>query len=96
MSFQTWDAQYWRDKLGIHIGMTKAQALDKFISWRENKRTCLRCEGEKYIEFCPVHLICEEANNADWNDNGGGTVQANEHETLRTGLSEKRKRTPLR
>ena len=53
----------WREKLGIEIGMTKDQALEKFIDWQQNKKTCQRCEGDKYVDYCPIHLICEEAQN---------------------------------
>lgn len=90
------DAQYWRDRLGIEIGMTKEQALERFIAWRSNKKTCFRCEGEKYIDYCPLHLTCEEADNAARNVDGGGVVQTNEPEALRSGLFEKRKRATIR
>lgn len=55
------DKDYWRLKLGIEIGMSKRQALEKFLEWQEGKRTCQRCEGEEYFDYCPVRLICKEA-----------------------------------
>lgn len=54
-----------RNELGIEIGMSKEQALEKFMEWREKEKTCQRCEGDKYVCFCPIHLICEEANLKD-------------------------------
>ncbi len=52
---------YWQEKLGIEFGMTKQEALEKFHQWREKKKTCERCECESYLSYCPVRLICEEA-----------------------------------
>lgn len=89
----------WREKLGIEIGMTKDQALEKFIDWQQNKKTCQRCEGDKYVDYCPIHLICEEAQNerdAKGNDNRGRTSQTDEPKTLRTELSQTRERASLR
>jgi len=53
--------EHWREKLGIEIGMSKEQALECFREWRDSKITCERCDGTEYVSFCPVHLICEEA-----------------------------------
>jgi hypothetical protein len=53
--------EYWRKILGIEIGMTKQEAMQKFREWQEANRTCSRCEGENLVDFCPVRLICEEA-----------------------------------
>jgi len=47
--------EHWREKLGVKIGMTKEEALEKFLEWQVNKKTCQRCEGEKYIDYCPIH-----------------------------------------
>lgn len=91
--------QYWREKLRIEVGMSREEALDRFVEWRSTKKTCQRCEGEKYVDCCPVHLICEETDyvgDAARNDHGSGVVEAPQSQTLRTGLSEKRKRTSLR
>jgi len=54
-------SEHWREKLGIKIGMTKEEALECFMEWRTDKKTCERCDGTEYVSFCPVHLICEEA-----------------------------------
>ncbi len=89
----------WQEKLDIHFGMTKEEALEKFREWREKMKTCQRCEGEKLVEFCPIHLICKEADNVrhvERNDDRGRTFEINGSETLRTALSEERKRIPLR
>jgi hypothetical protein len=56
--------EHWREKLGIKVGMTKEEALECFREWRSSKKTCERCDGTEYVEFCPVHLICEEADTA--------------------------------
>ena len=90
---------HWQDKLDIHFEMIKEEALEKFRAWREKIKTCQHCEGEKLIEFCPIHLICKEANNvrhAERNDNRGRTFKTNGLETVRTGLSEARKRASIR
>ena len=89
----------WQDKLNISFGMSKEEALENFRIWRETKKTCQRCEFDKYVQFCPIHLICEDANNerdAKRNDNRGRTSQINEPKTIRTELSQTRKRTSLR
>ena len=52
---------HWREVLGITVGMSRSEALEKFQEWQANKKTCARCEGEKYFNPCPVHLICEAA-----------------------------------
>jgi hypothetical protein len=87
-------------KFGIEFGMSKEQALEKFIDWQQNKKTCQRCEGEKYVQYCPIHLICKEAQdvngNAQGNGNGTGTPQINEPETIRINLSEAKKRASIR
>lgn len=51
----------YRKELSIDLGMLKEEALEKFREWRSTKKMCERCEGEKYVEFCSFHLICEEA-----------------------------------
>jgi len=88
----------YREDLGIKAGMSKEEAFEKFREWQQTKKTCQRCEGEKYKDCCPVHLICEEANerNAKRNDNGRRTSQIDEPKTLRAELSQARKRASLR
>ncbi len=88
-------------KLGTEIGMTKDQALEQFRTWREKMKTCSRCEGEKYVDFCPVHLICKEATdyeqrNVEGDDHRDGAVEVDELETLRVGIFENRERNALR
>jgi hypothetical protein len=88
-----------RERAGITLGMSKDEALEKFRLWRERMRTCQRCECDKYIDFCPFHLICMEADDvrdAEGNDNGDRVVEADGAETLRAGISETRKRASLR
>jgi len=91
--------KHWRQKLDIKIGMSKEEALEKFRVWRESKKTCARCEGEKYVEFCPIHLICKEAENvggdATRNDNRKRVARNTESETVRTRLSKARERNSL-
>ncbi len=90
---------HWQEKLDIHYGMSKEKALDKFVEWRMTKKTCLRCEGDKLAEFCPVYLICQEADNVRdvaRDDNRRRTPKAVELETFRTDLSQKRERAAVR
>jgi len=90
----------WREKMGIQVGMSKDEAVDRFIEWRASKKTCERCEGDKYIEYCPVHLICKEADeyerNATRNDNGSGVTEAVKFKAIRADISQERKRSSLR
>ena len=89
----------YRKELEIKIGMSKEEALEKFRQWRENMKTCRRCEGDKYISFCPIHLICKEADNvrdAEGNDNRGRAFKIDGFKALRIELSEARKRTSIR
>ncbi len=60
---------YWQEKLDIHFGMTKEEALDQFREWRGTKKTCERCQGNeyKYEQYCPVRLICKEAQDGSSN-----------------------------
>jgi hypothetical protein len=92
------EIETWQEKLNIHYGMEKEEALENFREWREKMKTCQRCECDKYLEFCPIHLICEESNvrDAERNDNRGRIAQTNESKTLRTELSQARKRVPIR
>ena len=57
--------EHWREKLGIEIGMSKEEGLSKFKEWQGTKKICQRCSEDlfKYREYCPVRLICEEAEN---------------------------------
>ena len=50
----------YREELGIELGMSKEEALEKFLEWQASKKACQRCEGKKYVEFCPYNLICRE------------------------------------
>jgi hypothetical protein len=94
-----WSLENWRERLGFEIGMPKEEAFEKFREWRSTKKTCQRCEGETYIDFCEIHLICEEADRvgyAEGNDNRGRIIETNEPEALRTQLFEARKRASIR
>jgi hypothetical protein len=89
----------WQDEIGITFGMAKDEALEKFREWQLKKKTCQRCEGDKYVQFCLIHLICEEAQNerdAKGNDNRGRTFETDEPKALRIELSETRKRASIR
>jgi hypothetical protein len=91
--------EYWRSELGIKVGMSKSEAFEKFREWQMKKKTCQRCEGEKLVQFCPIHSICMEAQNerdAEGDDNGSGINQINGLKTLRIEVSEARKRTAIR
>jgi hypothetical protein len=90
----------WQEQLNIHYGMTKEEAFENFRTWREKKKTCQRCEGEKYTEYCPVNLICKEADTDERSITGdvdrSRDVEAVEHKAVRTQFHEERKRTSVR
>ena len=52
---------HWQERLSISIGMTIQEAIEKFLAWQENKKTCERCGGVEYFNYCPVRLVCKEA-----------------------------------
>jgi len=89
----------WQERLNIQYGMSKEEALENLRIWREKMKTCQRCECDKHVQFCPIHLICEESNNernVEGDDNRGRIAQINEPEDLRTELSQARKRASIR
>ena len=92
--------QYRQQKLGIQFGMSKEEAFERFGAWREKIKTCHRCEGEKYMEYCPIHLICKEVDNEQRNVTGddyrGGVFEIDESEALRADVFKTRKRASLR
>ena len=90
---------YWRNELGIEIGMSKDVALEKFREWQQKKKTCQRCEADQYIELCPIQNICKEANHerdVKRNDNRRRTPEINEPKALRIELSQARERASVR
>ncbi len=90
---------HWQEKLNIHFGMSKDEALNQFVEWRTEKKTCQRCEGDKLTEFCSIHLICQEADNvrdASRDDNRRRTSEVAQSETVRANLSQKRERVAIR
>lgn len=92
----------YQEALGIYLGMSKQEAFENFRVWQETKKTCQRCEGEKYKEYCPFHLICKQAEeekddrDAERDGNRGRVVKADEPERVRVSLSEERERSSLR
>ena len=40
--------EHWREILGVEVGMTKEETLNKFMEWKGNKKTCQRCQEELY------------------------------------------------
>jgi len=83
----------WREGLGIIIGMTKEEALNKFIEWQGKKKTCQRCQEElyQYRIFCQIRSVCEEAENGKSKDRpiifrekSGHSIRNIEIESLRT------------
>ncbi len=70
--------EIWRERLGIRPGMSKETALELFREWKSRSATCDRCEEKKYVSFCPVHLICEEAENVE-EKGGKGEVRGVEN-----------------
>ena len=90
---------FYRNKFRIQIGMSRQEALEIFDEWRIGKKTCLRCEGEKYFDLCPMRWICKEADdvgNAARNDNRRRTAKTIERESVRARSSEKRERAAIR
>ncbi len=94
------EREYWQEELNICFGMSKEDAFENFRQWREGKKTCQRCEGEKYVESCPIKNICKEADNERTDVVGNGNrsrnVEAVEHKALRTNEFEARKRASIR
>lgn len=95
-----WEPAGWRAELAIELGMTKDQALEKFLEWQGTKKTCQRCEGEKYWDYCPIRLICKEANNvrndAQRDVDRGRTAETPESEAVRAQFSAARERASIR
>ena len=96
---------YWREKLGVNIGMTRADALEKFLEWRSGKKTCLRCNETDLSPYCPLNLICQEAEKREETKNVGNierdadrsrTPEINEPQTVRIEISASRKRAAIR
>ncbi len=92
---------HWQEELNIRYGMPEEEAFENFRIWREKKKTCQRCEGEKYTESCPIKNICKEADrdertDAKGNDDRRGIDEINGRKTLRIGDFEKRERVPIR
>lgn len=91
----------WREEFGIEIAITEREALERFLEWREPKRTCERCiaEGDKqYREFCRVHFVCnqadkleEEKENGRENFNRGRSI--NDFGTQKSSLGQSEKCT---
>jgi hypothetical protein len=71
--------EYWRNKLGIQLGMSKEMALNKYREWRTQK-TCERCQEDvfKLREFCPLGLICKEEEEKDGVEIGSKPVNLRE------------------
>jgi hypothetical protein len=91
----------WQENLNVHYGMNQEQALENFRAWREKKKTCIRCEGEKYVDYCEIKTICKEANederdNVTGNADRGRNVEVTKYKALRTNESKTRQRTSLR
>jgi hypothetical protein len=61
---------HWREELGVVPGMSKEEALNKFLEWRDSNRTCERCEGKELVKYCPLHLICQEADRKEMEEDG--------------------------
>jgi hypothetical protein len=88
-----------KEQTGIKIGMSKEEAFEKFRFWREKMKTCQRCEDKDLFQYCPFHLICEEADyvrNVEGNDNRSRIDEIDGSKALRTALSENRKRASVR
>ena len=60
----------WREELGVTPSMSKEEALGRFREWRESKKTCQRCEEKDLSGFCPLYLICEEADRKEMEGDG--------------------------
>ncbi len=92
--------QHWREELNIHVGMSKEQAFENFRVWRGTKKTCERCEGDKYRDYCDLKNFCEEADNDERNttgdDNRGRVTKAPEPKTFRTHVFTQRQRASIR
>lgn len=52
---------HWQERLVVSIGLKTQEVLEKFLLWQEGKKTCERCGGEEYFDFCPVRFVCRAA-----------------------------------
>ena len=98
-------ATYWQLRLGIEPGMSREQALALFLEWRATKRTCQRCGLKKLVDFCPVRVMCGQANEYErsmdyasvrGDVDGRGIMQVAKDRTERTEIFASRKRDALR
>jgi len=96
---------HWKEEFGTETGMPKEEAFEKFLEWKDSKKTCTRCEEKQYTRYCPVHLICKQADeeevvknvgDAKGNDNRTRVNEADGSQTLRAKLSQARKRNAIR
>jgi len=96
---------HWKEEFGIETGMPKEEAFQKFLEWKDSKKTCTRCEENQYTRYCPVHLIRKQADeeevvknvgDAKGNDNRTRVNEADGSQTLRAKLSQARKRNAIR
>lgn len=71
--------EYLGQRLGIQVGDTKEQAIERFLEWRDSKKTCERClsNNKKYGDDCPICLICKQADEEVSESEGkdGGALQ---------------------
>jgi hypothetical protein len=59
---------HWREELGVVPCMSKEEALGRFREWRESKKTCQRCEDQDLSQYCPIRLVCQEADRMEEED----------------------------
>jgi len=68
--------EHWREKLGIELGMSRTEALDKFLEWKDKQHTCDRCEeGKHYQRECPIVGPCTQAKERRVEDEGNGDLE---------------------
>lgn len=63
--------------------MPKEEAFEKFLEWKDSKKTCQRCEGEEYTEFCLLQLICRES--VEWEQEREVVEDGKSKESRETG-----------
>ena len=53
---------YWKEKIGIVPDDTREDVFEKLRDFREVCPTCIRCDGDEYMEFCSMKSVCKQSN----------------------------------
>lgn len=65
--------ELWWDRLNIYPGNSREEALQAFREFRDNSKTCGRCEETGYSRFCQAVVMCKQSEEVI-EDGGKATV----------------------